>query len=374
MGVDRGAHAEDGNVSFGGREFWWTGNESQQEGSSTVGVAILNNDLRKWPRPAGVAFDVFYFEITVVDAGDKGYIALGWAKPGFERRCKQPGWSDESYGYHGDDGGAYAGFGWPRRFGPTFTTGSVVGSGLLMPCAHSSVGGPRIFYTLDGALVGTPFSSDEADVAAGAKPIRKDSSVVAWAPTGLRPTIGLHSRGERVRVNFGGSPTALLDASPPSSARPFEFDLSAYVESLAPSATQLAPSVPATASALAPGAAEPFSPIGFPMLRPTAELAHVLRLLPWAVHPICILSNQPELSEAEEAELRTFAALQLPGALHPSWGAATVQELPLDALRHLIAMLLQHMALAGDDDDDEEDDEEDGEEEDGDEEDDDDEQ
>ena len=47
------------------------------------------------------------------------------------------------------------------------------------------------------------------------------------------------------------------------------------------------------------------------------------------------------------------------GTLHPSWGARTVRELPVDALRHLVRMLIEHTAqLLEDEDDDDDDDEE----------------
>ena len=48
--------------------------------------------------------------------------------------------------------------------------------------------------------------------------------------------------------------------------------------------------------------------------------------------------------------------MHLPGRLHPSWGVPTVAELPLEALIHLVHMLLQQMANVNaeqaDDDDD----------------------
>ena len=46
------------------------------------------------------------------------------------------------------------------------------------------------------------------------------------------------------------------------------------------------------------------------------------------------------------------------GTLHPSWGARTVRELPVDALRHLVRMLIEHTAQLEDNDDDDEEEEE----------------
>ncbi|KAG9144511.1 hypothetical protein Leryth_010736 [Lithospermum erythrorhizon] len=53
---------------------------------------------------------LFYFEITVKDAGVKGQVAIGFTAPGFKLR-RQPGWESNSYGYHGDDGLLYRGQG-----------------------------------------------------------------------------------------------------------------------------------------------------------------------------------------------------------------------------------------------------------------------
>lgn len=46
---------------------------------------------------------IAYYEVTVIDQGLKGYIAVGLADGKFPLN-KQPGWVKLSYGYHGDDG------------------------------------------------------------------------------------------------------------------------------------------------------------------------------------------------------------------------------------------------------------------------------
>ena len=79
-----------------------------------------------------------------------------------------------------------------------------------------------IFFTVDGELVawekagfrvGTPYKHVER-------------------PERLRPTVGLHSPGERVRLRFGGPAEALLSTSPPAAPRPFAFDLNGYLTTL----------------------------------------------------------------------------------------------------------------------------------------------
>jgi hypothetical protein len=41
-----------------------------------------------------------------------------------------PGWDRNSYGYHGDDGHSFCSSGTGQAYGPTFTTGDVIGCGL----------------------------------------------------------------------------------------------------------------------------------------------------------------------------------------------------------------------------------------------------
>ncbi|GLT24831.1 hypothetical protein SLA2020_000010 [Shorea laevis] len=87
-----------------------------------VGVVQAN-------KPAPVKRLVYYFEIYVKDAGDKGQIGIGYTSESFKMR-RQPGWEVNSCGYHGDDGFLYSGQGNGQAFGPTYTTGDLVGVGI----------------------------------------------------------------------------------------------------------------------------------------------------------------------------------------------------------------------------------------------------
>ena len=40
-----------------------------------------------------------------------------------------PGWDKQSYGYHRDDGHSFCSSGTGQAYGPTFTTGDVIGCG-----------------------------------------------------------------------------------------------------------------------------------------------------------------------------------------------------------------------------------------------------
>lgn len=71
-----------------------------------------------------------YFEVTVMNPGEKTTIGIGLADPNVFPATKQmPGWVDHSYGYHGDDG---------RKFGrektdsiwPTWVDGDIIGCGF----------------------------------------------------------------------------------------------------------------------------------------------------------------------------------------------------------------------------------------------------
>ena len=42
-----------------------------------------------------------------------------------------PGWDKHSYGYHGDDGHSFCSSGQGQAYGPTFTTGDVIGTNFL---------------------------------------------------------------------------------------------------------------------------------------------------------------------------------------------------------------------------------------------------
>ena len=67
-------------------------------------VASVQADRPLLPIPNGPAPSVAYFEVTVVDKGEHGYIGIGVGLDDFGAANKQPGWKVGSFGYHGDDG------------------------------------------------------------------------------------------------------------------------------------------------------------------------------------------------------------------------------------------------------------------------------
>merc|ERR1719193_1125674 len=83
-----------------------------------------------------------------------------------------------SYGYHGDDGHSFCSSGTGQPYGPTFTTGDVIGCGINLI-------DNTCFYTKNGHHLGIAFTD---------------------LPPNLYPTVGLQTPGEVVDANFGQSP------------------------------------------------------------------------------------------------------------------------------------------------------------------------
>ncbi|XP_071716338.1 ran-binding protein M homolog [Rutidosis leptorrhynchoides] len=133
-----------------------------------VGVVQANH-------PAPVKRLVYYFEITVKNAGAKGQISIGFT-PNDVNLNRQPGWEANTYGYHGDDGLLYRGQGRGEAFGPTYTVGDTVGAGINYALQ-------KIFFTKNGQMVGFFIDNTVKDR--------------------LYPTVGVHSLNEEVTVNFG---------------------------------------------------------------------------------------------------------------------------------------------------------------------------
>ncbi|CAB4014161.1 Ran-binding 9 [Paramuricea clavata] len=120
---------------------------------------------------------LYYFEIKIISKGRDGYMGIGLSANGVNL-SRLPGWEKQSYGYHGDDGNSFSSSGTGKPYGPTFTTGDVIGCGVNM--IDNSA-----FYTKNGVKLGTAFTD---------------------LPPKLYPTVGLQTPGEIVDANFGQSP------------------------------------------------------------------------------------------------------------------------------------------------------------------------
>jgi hypothetical protein len=163
------------NSGMGSHLLVKTSNKSSQcveyigKGVSDYAGAIQGNGPARHPRRR-----YYYFEITIKDCGLGGRIGIGFTDEDFQN-YRQPGWAANSYGYHGDDGAFFKGTSEGFAFGPKFSTDDIVGAGI----DHLK---QEIFFTKNGKLVGDCIPNEVRHT--------------------LYPTIGFHSEGAKVEVNF----------------------------------------------------------------------------------------------------------------------------------------------------------------------------
>ncbi|XP_053305700.1 ran-binding protein 10 isoform X2 [Spea bombifrons] len=127
--------------------------------------------------PIPAACGIYYFEVKIVSKGRDGYMGIGLSAQGVNMN-RLPGWDKHSYGYHGDDGHSFCSSGTGQPYGPTFTTGDVIG------CCVNLINN-TCFYTKNGHSLGIAFTD---------------------LPSNLYPTVGLQTPGEIVDANFGQHP------------------------------------------------------------------------------------------------------------------------------------------------------------------------
>uniref|UniRef100_A0A646QHE9 Ran-binding protein n=1 Tax=Hemiscolopendra marginata TaxID=943146 RepID=A0A646QHE9_9MYRI len=127
--------------------------------------------------PIPAACGLYYFEVKIVSKGRDGYMGIGLSIQGVNMN-RLPGWDKNSYGYHGDDGNSFCSSGNGQPYGPTFTTGDVIGCGVNLI-------DNTCFYTKNGHNLGIAFTD---------------------LPPNLYPTVGLQTPGEVVDANFGQAP------------------------------------------------------------------------------------------------------------------------------------------------------------------------
>ncbi|KAI8612624.1 hypothetical protein BC830DRAFT_545749 [Chytriomyces sp. MP71] len=138
------------------------------------------------PRQLGV----FYFEVKIVSKGRDGWMGIGLCARDVNLN-RLPGWEPKSYGYHGDDGFVFESTGKGRVYGPTYTTGDVVGCII-------NYRDRTISFTKNGLLIGVAFKNILSDVQ-------------------LYPSVGFRTPGECMDINFGCE-------------APFKFDIEGYVK------------------------------------------------------------------------------------------------------------------------------------------------
>ncbi|KAK2828966.1 hypothetical protein FQN49_007228 [Arthroderma sp. PD_2] len=132
-------------------------------------------------QPMPVKCGIYYFEITILAKPKDGMIGVGFSnnKASLERL---PGWEQESWAYHGDDGKTFFGDnqGQGRPYGPTFTVNDTIGCGIVFSTGCA-------FFTKNGSFLGNAFRD--------------------LKPAKLYPSVGMRKQpGAHVRANFGQFP------------------------------------------------------------------------------------------------------------------------------------------------------------------------
>ncbi|TNN81313.1 SPRY domain-containing protein 3 [Liparis tanakae] len=119
-----------------------------------------------------------YFEVTIVDTGVRGMIAVGLV-PQLYKLDHQPGWLPHSVAFHADDGKLYNGNTVGQQLGPKCCRGDRIGCGVSL---DSDDGQLTVFFTKNGKEVGS------VDILA--------------SPDALFPAVGMHSLGEEVLLDL----------------------------------------------------------------------------------------------------------------------------------------------------------------------------
>ncbi|KAM5441917.1 hypothetical protein MferCBS31731_003179 [Microsporum ferrugineum] len=132
-------------------------------------------------QPMPVKCGIYYFEVTILAKPKDGMIGVGFSnnKASLERL---PGWEQESWAYHGDDGKTFFGDnqGQGRPYGPTFTVNDTIGCGIVFSTGSA-------FFTKNGSFLGNAFRD--------------------LKPSKLYPCVGMRKQpGAHVRANFGQFP------------------------------------------------------------------------------------------------------------------------------------------------------------------------
>ena len=117
-----------------------------------------------------------YFEVTIISVGEQSAIGIGIASKEYPLDC-QPGWSDGSIAYHCIDGRLLWGNEKSEQFYSPSLAKDIIGCGIRLRNDQL-----HVFFTHNGREIGQkPFEGLQQ--------------------TELYPTVCMHSRGEKVKIN-----------------------------------------------------------------------------------------------------------------------------------------------------------------------------
>ncbi|KAI8855211.1 hypothetical protein BC829DRAFT_428813 [Chytridium lagenaria] len=158
--------------------------DSRSPGNDDRDAASIRSNV-PIPKESGI----YYFEVTVVSKGRSGWLGIGICE-GNVNLNRLPGWDKKSWGYHGDDGCSFTASGHGKKYGPTYTTGDVIGCRMNFTTMS-------VAFTKNGMELGNAFEG-----------LDRNSTYYA--------TIGMRTMGEILEANFG--------------QKPFRYDIDTYVQ------------------------------------------------------------------------------------------------------------------------------------------------
>lgn len=125
------------------------------------------------------------FEVEILNRGKFCTIGVGAASANYSALC-QPGWKENSIGYHGDDGHLFANNPNGFSFGPTWKDRDIIGVAVRQPSFESTEGHEiQVYFTKNGLVLG--------------------HTTISIPPSGLFPTVGFHSPREKVKITLNPS-------------------------------------------------------------------------------------------------------------------------------------------------------------------------
>ncbi|KAL4784520.1 hypothetical protein BJX76DRAFT_347759 [Aspergillus varians] len=155
---------------------------------------------------------IYYFEITIHSKPKDGMIGIGFSnnKASVERL---PGWEQESWAYHGDDGKSFFGEnqGQGRQYGPTFGVNDTVGCGVNFSTGCA-------FFTKNGVFLGNAFKELRNLKVYPSVGVKKNPPVHLSANFGQQPfmyDIDGMVKKEKAAIHSEISLTSLTNIQPP---------------------------------------------------------------------------------------------------------------------------------------------------------------